>query len=143
MFASEIDASMSVDDNKASATLNDDVPDYEQSSVLSVVDVCSFIEQQLTNPNISNYLSLSGMYSESDSDGELVRVTSTPLPPPKWDKVPEDKEYKLKLRLTGPAGKRKRRGYLLKRGIALPYTTNIEGEYIWSSFFIEFESVQD
>ena len=45
MFASEIDASMSVDDNKASATLNDDVPDYEQSSVLSVVVVCSFLEQ--------------------------------------------------------------------------------------------------
>ena len=69
------------------------------------------------------------MSSGSDSDGELVRVTSTPLPPPKWDKVPEEKEFKFKFRLT-PAGKRKRRGNTLKRGVNLPYTTDIQGEKI-------------
>jgi len=62
--------------------------------------------------------------SDSDSDSELIRVSSTPLPPPKWDKAPGDIDFKLKLKLNGPAGRRKRRIYTLKKGVVLPYSTN-------------------
>ena len=62
--------------------------------------------------------------SDSDSDGELIRVSSTPLPPTKWDKVPYDIDFKFKLRLNGPAGRRKRRIYTLKKGVILPYSTH-------------------
>ena len=62
--------------------------------------------------------------SDSDSDGELIRVSSTPLPQPSWDKVPGDIDYKFKLKLNGPAGRRKRRIYTFKKGVDLPYSTN-------------------
>ena len=62
--------------------------------------------------------------SDSDSGSELIRVSSTPLPPPKWDKAPDNIDYKLKLKLNGPAGRRKRRIYTLKKGVVLPYSTN-------------------
>ena len=32
--------------------------------------------------------------SDSDSGSELIRVSSTPLPPPKWDKAPDNIDYK-------------------------------------------------
>ena len=62
--------------------------------------------------------------SDSDDSAPLERVSSI-THPKEYDLVPDDIDYKLKVKQKGQ--KSRRFIYTLKQGVALPYTTSIEG----------------
>ena len=66
------------------------------------------------------------MTSDSESDSEVIRVSSQKTAPPEHDVAPDTIEYKMKVKLKGPAGKRSRLSFLLKKGVELPYTPMME-----------------
>ena len=66
------------------------------------------------------------MSSDSESDSEVIRVSSQKTAPTEHDVAPDTIEYKMKVKLKGPAGKRSRLSFLLKKGVELPYTPIME-----------------
>ena len=64
--------------------------------------------------------------SESDSSDceQIERVSSLKSIPKSFDKVPDDMDFKLKLKTEATTQKLI---YRLKKGSALPYTTNLKG----------------
>jgi hypothetical protein len=64
--------------------------------------------------------------NEEDSNSGFEMISSQP-DKPSHETVPEDKKFKFKImsRLEIPA---KKVGYLLKKGLMLPYTTNSGGK---------------
>ena len=46
--------------------------------------------------------------TDSESDSELIRVSSQKSAPPEYDVAPDTLEYKMKVKLKGPARKMSR-----------------------------------
>ena len=64
--------------------------------------------------------------TDSESDSELIRVSSQKSAILEYDVAPDTIEYKMKVKLKGPAGKSSRLSFLLKKGVELPYTPKME-----------------